>query len=164
MRNASLTASNSAAFESANPIAFEKITLTFPEQSLSTPPIPASPGLPLEEPSTLNFNEPIEGFFHIIPTLGTETFGKTLISLGNLTASVIEIIQSNHLALHQDAIQSLIRSVIYLKSNTLSLNTILLRIIQMDQMTAKKVIFHTSLQQFSGGAFCQAKKDTMGSL
>ena len=107
---ASLTVNNSATLESATPIALEKTIFTIVEVSLSTPPIPMDSGLPLDEPSTLNFIASVDGCFHEVINLTCLTIKGILVAFENLTRSMKESTPSDHLALYQEAILNLIES------------------------------------------------------
>ena len=97
---ASLTASNFTTLESATPIDLENTTLTAANLSLRTPPITAGPGLPNENPSTLNFIKPHGGGFYGLAILIGLTFNKALTRFGHLTNSLRETLHLGHFALN----------------------------------------------------------------
>ncbi|KAK9989587.1 hypothetical protein SO802_029826 [Lithocarpus litseifolius] len=62
----SLNAHNSASKLEVTLILLEKPTTQLPDSSLITPPPPASPGLPKEDPSVFSFLQPLLGLSHLI--------------------------------------------------------------------------------------------------
>ena len=93
-------ARNSASLESIFPADLENIARTIPLSFLNTPPMPASPGFPKIEASTLNFHQLVAGASHWDEHLTLEGFlGKTR-DLGLSKISSIDLETFGHFAQH----------------------------------------------------------------